>query len=797
MSQRYKNEKTAFIAYPLGGFGAGMFCIQGNGGFGQFSMRNRPALNNEPYMFAAVCIKGEKGNVAKVLESAVPDYKIFAKGINPGYGLFDHPFGLPRFESGEFTAKFPFATVKLTDRTMPIEAEIEAFSPFTPGDTDNSSLPAASVTYKIRNISTEKKEGVFSYNTFNFIRIIRHEVQDYQREDIKTFRKPNGFVFHQAEGEKDKTEFGEAYVSTTDKDAKINTNWFSGGWFDAQTMIWKDVENAVLKDEHNKDNKSLGGSISVPFSLEPGEEKSVTVNFAWYVPNTDINFLPQDEREVKPFYVPWYAGRFGSVTEVMDYYIENLSDLYAKTKLFTDTFYNTDLSEDIVSAIGANLTILKSPTILRQTDGRMWAWEGSAEEWGSCAGSCTHVWNYAQAICHLFPEFERTLRHTELKDSTTETGHQEFRTFLPIQKAYKTYHAASDGQLGGIMKMYREWHIKGDIDWLAEYWDDMVLSLDYCISVWDKKGEGVLKEPHHNTYDIEFWGADAMCSSFYLGALKAISLMGEALGKDVEKYKELYSKGRKYVETELFNGEYFYQKIEWKTLEAEWDLSKETDTARILMSEEGPKYQYGTGCISDGVVGAWLAKMCGLGDILDPEKVKSHLKSVYLYNFRRSLVDHANPQRCGYALGKEGGLLLCSWPKGGKPSLPFVYSDEVWTGVEYQVASHMMTFGMMDEALDIIRTLRARYDGTKRNPYNEYECGNWYARALASYAMIEAVTGVRYDAYEKTLYVSKDNKSSKSFLATDTGYGTITVNGEKVDIDMAYGDIKVDNIVFE
>jgi uncharacterized protein (DUF608 family) len=302
----------------------------------------------------------------------------------------------------------------------------------------------------------------------------------------------------------------------------------------------------------------------------------------------------------------------------------------------------------------------------------------------------------------------------------------------------------------------------------------MKTSLDYCIRTWDKEREGVLKEPHHNTYDIEFWGADGMCSSFYLGALKAAVAMGRALDKDVSEYDELYSKGRSYVEGKLFNGEYFYQETEWKTLEAKLDYSKENEHCRELMETEGPKYQYGTGCISDGVLGAWMAGVCGLGDILDPNKVKSHLLAVYKYNFRETLLDHVNPQRPGYALGNEGGLLLCSWPKGGKPSLPFPYSDEVWTGIEYQVASHLMMFGETVKALDIVSAARARYDGTKRNPFNEYECGHWYARALSSYALLEGYTGISYDAVEKKLHIKEDlPRGTTSFLCTASGFKNI------------------------
>lgn len=287
-----------------------------------------------------------------------------------------------------------------------------------------------------------------------------------------------------------------------------------------------------------------------------------------------------------------------------------------------------------------------------------------------------------------------------------------------------------------------------------------------------------------------------MCSSFYLGALAAMSRMGKALGQDVSEYEELYRRGREYLETRLFNGEYFYQQVEWETLEAKMDLEKEPASSRALMEREGPKYQYGQGCISDGVLGAWMARVCGLGDILDPEKVKSHLLSVYRYNFKRDLSTHENPQRPGYALGDEGGLLLCSWPRGGRPSLPFVYSDEVWTGIEHQVASHLMMFGCMKEAEDILSACRGRYDGEKRNPYDEYECGHWYARALASYSYLQAYGGMRYDAVGKTLYLSSQNAQEFTlFLCTATGYGTVTLRNGAAEVHVAKGQIPVEHIV--
>ena len=216
-----------------------------------------------------------------------------------------------------------------------------------------------------------------------------------------------------------------------------------------------------------------------------------------------------------------------------------------------------------------------------------------------------------------------------------------------------------------------------------------------------------------------------------------------------------------------------------------------------LMEKEGPKYQYGNGCLSDGVLGDWLARVCGLDPVLDEKKTASHVDAVFHHNFRASLADHANPQRPGYALGNEGGLLLCSWPKGNELSLPFIYSNEVWTGIEYQVAAHLIMFGRVKKGLDIIRAARKRYDGRWRNPFNEYECGHWYARAMSSYSLLQALSGARYDAVDKTLYLKPAVKGDfKAFLSTATGFGTVGIRNGKPFLKVVSGRIDVARIEY-
>jgi len=254
----------------------------------------------------------------------------------------------------------------------------------------------------------------------------------------------------------------------------------------------------------------------------------------------------------------------------------------------------------------------------------------------------------------------------------------------------------------------------------------------------------------------------------------------------------------------LYDGEYFIQKIRWKELNAPDpeialnDPKNDTPTeAKSLLLKEGPKYQYGTGCLSDGVLGTWIGAVCGLKDIVDSVKLASHLKAVYKYNFKKDLSDHSNPQRPSYAMGKEGGLLLCSWPKGGALSLPFPYSNEVWTGFEYQVASHLMMMGEVEKGLDIVRACRNRYDGRVRNPFDEYECGHWYARAMSSYALLQGLTGVRYDALTQQLYIDSGIGDFTSFISTETGFGNIGLKDGKPILKGDYGDITVKNFIIK
>jgi uncharacterized protein (DUF608 family) len=705
---------------------------------------------------------------------------------------------LPRFRSASFEARFPFAEVTLADDDVPVGVRITGWSPFEPGDADNSSLPVAALEYRMTNRASEAIDAVFSFHAANFM------AMNKAPQEIRP--AAGGFTLYGAGSEDRPWDDGEFTASVDDPGVKVNHAWFRGSWFDGISMVARDIAEGACYERPpvSGGRAAPGASLFVPFKLEPGGTRVIVVRLAWHVPRTNIHEgrdLPEDAGRPRQTYSPWYAGRFPGIGDVADYWRAQYDTLRASAGRFSRCFYSSTLPPEVIEAVAANLAILKSPTVLRQVDGRLWGWEGCNDAFGQ-GDLCSHVWNYAQSIPHLFPSLERTLRETEVGPSQDDRGQQTFRSGLPIRPIVHQEYDAADGQLGGIMKVYRDWRISGDTDWLRRLWPRVRASLDYCIETWDPRRLGILEEPQHNTYDIEFWGPNGMCTSIYLGALRAATLMGRALGEEVAEYAGLFEKGGPLAEKALFDGEYFVQTTEWKNLRAKlpkdpktWTGESFSEEAMALIDREGPNYQYGPGCLSDGVIGSWFGVVCGVGRVLDGAKVRSHLLAVYRNNFKRDLTSHFNAQRPTYACGAEGGLLLCTWPKGGRPTLPFVYSDEVWTGIEYQVASHLLAEGFVAEGLEIVRACRDRYDGRVRNPFGEYEWGLWYARAMASYALLQGLSGARYDAVDKVLHLEPRTPGDfRSFLSTAAGYGSVGVRDGKPFFEPASGAVDIREI---
>jgi uncharacterized protein (DUF608 family) len=813
----FSHKEILQTAMPLGGIGAGSICFNGYGGLQDFAIRNRPTMTALPdghthddAAFAVLHVKGAK-SVTRLLEGPFPIHKIYDQGLqSQGYWHGGHE-GLPRFAKASFRSGYPFGEVTLTDPAVPIEARILAWNPFIPLDDVASGIPCAIVEYTLKNRRGKPAAFEFSYHLSHFAKSPGGSFAGSRNEVIPG----KGIHFFNTEPAESEAH-GSASLTVIGHRPRIKAMWLRSAWFDAMSALWKEVQNGQFTTNNGDEDVGIegrnGGSILIAGELAPGEQVTIPIVITWHFPKNNLaEPKPQcgcdDAERKQPLWQTFYSSQWRTARETAAYVHKNFGALRSRTIAFQNALLSSTLPAEVLDAVSANLSILKSPTILRQANGNIWGWEGCYATAGCCAGTCTHVWNYAQSLPHLFPKLERRLREQEWERSMDDTGHVSFRAALPDGPTDHGFHAAADGQLGGIMKLFRDWHISGDTAWMKRLYPLAKRSLEFCINKWDPERKGALFEPHHNTYDIEFRGPDGMCTTVYIGALSAMADMALFLGNadDAEAYRALAERGARYIESELFNGEYFEQKVQIhglrdKTLE---EVLAETRPFPLskglfrLLKDEGPRYQYGSGCLSDGVIGAWMATLYRIETPIDSSKVGKNLRSIHKYNFRRDLSTHSNCQRPGFALGSEPGLLLCTWPRGGKPTLPFVYSDEVWTGIEYQVASHLILEGMVEEGLEIVAGVRSRYDGRVRNPWNEYECGSYYARAMASYALLQAFSGFRYSAVEKTLWFGPKigRKRFATFFCAAEGFGSISLEKNAMTITLLQGFLDIKRVV--
>lgn len=821
----FSGDKATQIAMPLGGIGAGSVCLNGYGGLQDFSIRTRPettalpaqfSSNSPEAAFAILHVKGDSG-ATRLVEGPFPAFKIFDQGLQ-GLGLRCAGYeGFPRFQKCIFKGEYPFGEARISDSSVPIEVTLTGWNPFIPLDDKNSGIPCVILEYRLHNVSSKHVEYEFSYH-------LSHLAPGCKPQQSGSANKvvPGKGVFLHNDEAPYAEGYGSACLTVIGSQPRIKGMWLRSGWeFDSLTALWREVSTGKFTSNEGSneiDNQGRNGaSLLIDGKLAPAESRTYPVLITWHFPNCYLQAGGTQRNKAvsgragcrssdkgTPPWRPYYASIWKDAREVASYVETEYLSLRERTVKFKDAVFSSTLPPYVLDAVSANLAILKSPTVLREENGNLWGWEGCFPDNGCCEGSCTHVWNYAQAFAHLYPQLERTLRDLELSRSMDERGHVNFRGAIPDGSVNHDQPAAADGQLGGIMKVYRDWHISGDLNWLRRMYPLAKRSLDYCIGAWDPDHRGGLFEPHHNTYDIEFWGADGMCTSIYLGALSAMAKMAQAVGEtsDAGFYWDLAKRCAQFMEAHLFNGEYFQQDVQYMGLQ---DTSFASLIAHVderssevlqLLKREGPKYQYGSGCLSDGIIGAWMARSYGIETPLAQKNVRSTLQAIFKHNFKTDLSEHANAQRPGYAMGQEPGLLLCSWPHGEKPTLPFVYSDEVWTGIEYQVASHLIQEGFVKEGLTIVKAVRSRYDGRTRNPWNEYECGNWYARAMASYSLLGSLSGFRYSAVDRTLWFGPQMnvRPFKSFFSTASGYGTIGLENKSVSIQMIEGELKIERL---
>ncbi|HZX07825.1 GH116 family glycosyl-hydrolase [Kribbella sp.] len=783
----YTGRNLRRIALPLGGIGTGTVSLGGRGNLRDWEIVNRPAKGFHP------------GTAFFAIRTAAPDGTVTARAVEGpldlseyegahGSGAQNH--GLPRFREATFATAYPFGRLSLKDADVPVEVDLEAFNPFVPTDVAASSWPVAVLRFAVTNRTSEPltvslagsvqnfigRDGTTDVAAGNYNQTADGGTGPVGGEPVLT----QGVLLRSRGVDPSAEQFGSVALGVLDGvDVSRRTGWADRTWGDSLLDFWDDFTADGRLDERESESQTPVASVADRRTVAAGATERFTFLLAWHFPNRRGWENPE-------FVGNHYTTLYDDAWTALCRFAGQLDELERRTVTFVASFLGSDLPDEVKEAALFNLSTLRTQTVFRTPDGRFFGWEGCSDHEGSCFGSCTHVWNYEQATPFLFGEIARSLRETEFAQATDENGLMSFRVGLPLAtKARDWKVAAADGQLGCLVKLYRDWRLSGDDDMLRSLWPAARRALEFCWipGGWDADRDGVMEGCQHNTMDVEYYGPNPQMQSWYLAALRACEELATYLGDTdfAGQCRKLFESGSAWMDSELFNGEYYRHEIR--------PPASADDIAPGLRERAGapdpthPVLQLGDGCLVDQLVGQHLARITQLGSLLDESHVATTLRSIVRYNGLSGFTGHFNHMR-SYVLGAdESAVLMCSYPRGNRPERPFPYFSEVMTGFEHILAVGLISEGLVDEGLQVIADIRQRYDGERRNPYDEAECGHHYARAMASWGAVVQLTGFDYNAHTGTMHFAPRLPDTENvFWSTGNAFGTFNTTTHELTV---------------
>jgi non-lysosomal glucosylceramidase len=572
----YTGTQAGEVAFPLGGIGTGTVSLGGRGNLRDWEIFNRPAKRRFlPFSFVTLWARSEGGHgTLRVLEGPLqPPFT--------GWNGYDRESGqgLPHFQKASFTGTYPIAKVDFEDNALPVQVSLEAFNPFIPLNVDDSSLPVAVLKYRVTNRSSKPADIAIAFSMLNpvgydgkaFLEGVGHpgfgkNVATLRQEQAGE-TKVAGLALSSEKYSAGDPHCGSMAVLTTSPSFSARTSWEGGEWWDSYQK-WID-EFAADGKMHNSqpskptaDGKSDYSTLAPNARLAPGESTTITFVLAWHFPVRENYWHDDDEQMKGKKLTNYYGTRFKSAWEVASHTAGRLPELEGKTRSFADTFFSSSLPPYVLEAVSSQASIMRTNTCMLLEGKQFFGFEGCGDDQHNGWMTCTHVWNYEQAVAFLFPELERSMRDTEFLHEMRSDDSMAFRSMVPLDIKQWDFRPAADGQMGCIMKLYREWQISGDDAFLKKMWPNAKRALEFAWKFWDADKDGVMEGEQHNTYDIEFFGPNTMMTTLYLGALKAGELMATAVGdmSAAANYREIRGKGAKNIE-DLWNGDFYIQKV--------------------------------------------------------------------------------------------------------------------------------------------------------------------------------------------------------------------------------------------
>jgi non-lysosomal glucosylceramidase len=817
----HRGDQLAYIGMPVGGLCAGQVYLGGDGTLWHWDIFNQLHVTKDAHYAHPL---------RPVPTSVEQGFALHLNGRDPV------PLNRAGFPDVTFCGQYPIGTVTYARADVPVTVTLEAFSPFVPLSTDDSSLPATVMRFTIRNASASAVEGSLAgwlrrTSPAGTTRVVTGRGMTWvetstvapasqpARPDIR-FEDWHDYAGWTVEG----TAFGTrpcrradvpAYMGDVGADRFVNSHvsapggsigakdgqtgelssrpftierthitFLIGGghhpgqtgvnllvdghvvrtcsgsdsnrmetqsWdvtnlagrtatleiVDAATGAWGNVGVGPISfvdgpaDQHDAGSMGLAllgppsdesdaatGTIGRTFSVAP--RGSVTVDFvvAWHYPNLRLARLGNVGRH--------YATRFASALAVAQHVSDDFDRLTSQTRLWRDTWYDSTLPHWLLDRTFMNVSLLATGTCYRFADGRFYAWEGV----GYCPGTCTHVWSYAQAAARLFPELERDTRER----AELGVGFNPATGVIGFRGEFDR-HLAVDGQAGTILRCYREHQMCADDAFLRRVWPRVRKAFDPLLAL-DPAGAGVMVGPQANTLDATWYGRVAWLTSMYLAALRAGAAMASDVGDApfADRCRTIADRGLTAIVEQMFDRDYFVNRVDPAHLDA---------------------INSGTGCEIDQVLGQGWAFQVGLPRAVPERESRSALAALWKYNFAPDVGPYRQAHKPGrwYAMPGESGLLMCTFPrddwnynraKGKGADWAAGYFDECMTGFEHQAAGHMVWEGMVQQGLAIERAVHDRHAAERRNPWNEVEAGDHYARSMASYGVFTAACGYEY-----------------------------------------------------
>lgn len=811
--KEYVGADLRCVAMPLGGIGTGSIALCGDGSLRQWQVVNQVNhVGYVPYSFFAIWARRQgKQPIALALQT---DDFLIERDFEPVPSVSDHmvPDSMARWMASvptvmetRFQGEYPIARVSYHDEDLPIDIRLDATSPFVPFNAAESGVPGILFRFTLRNRTTSPVAASLMGSLQNFVgwdgESLIGDVRNpgFGGNFNRLHRTPGRVTLEMINSRlpADHPSWGELALVALADDVTALPQW------DDFDLMWHEFERdgtfgVGAGTEPSSRWRTWNGSLSSRVKLEPGEEKQVGFVLAWYFPNRYVNWrqpVPVPGEEKSKFWIGNFYNHFGSVMSVVNHLDGGQADIWEQAERFKDTLYKGSQPCWFLDAVSANIVPARTNICLRTEAGAFHGFEGgggaSTAGWcavgGCCALDCTHVWNYEMTISRLWPSLDQSMRETDWLLNQNAKGYLPHRTPLPdyLPRLWDVEiggpeNPALDGLFGGVLKTYREYLTTGERSFLETMAPHVFSAVDYVMETQDTEGDGVLKGEQPNTYDIHLYGPNTFIGTLYLAALLAAGQIADRFGDPVRasKYRARFELGTVGYDNTCYTGEYYRQ---------------------IVDLREHVKYQFGDGCMSDQLLGQWWAHLLGLGYVLPKDHVRNALVSIFKYNFRDSFVDFPQEPRV-FASPHDRGLLIATYPEGNRPDVPLLYSDEVWTGVEYEVASLMLYEGMADEGLSIVRAVRDRYDGNERNPWNEVECGDHYVRAMSSWSLLDLSAGLVYDAERRSLRVGPrwQEDDFAGFFVAGYSYGLIMQKRNEgelfLDVDVRYGNLAISEL---